>query len=84
MKREELLKALGLSSEEFHDLLGKFNSFLNSLNKNQQEVMRRSLPTIGQALHALRPDVSEKDLEEFFRDEQENMPVTVLFWRQTL
>jgi hypothetical protein len=85
MNREELLKALGLSDQEFRELLEKFNAFLSSLNKNQQAVVRRSLPTIGQALHALRPDVTEADLEEFFRpDDEQNVPVTVLFWRQHL
>jgi division protein CdvB (Snf7/Vps24/ESCRT-III family) len=83
MNREELLKALGLSDQEFRELLDKFNVFLSSLDKNQQAVVRRSLPTIGQALHALKPDVTAADLEEFFRsDDDQDIPVTVLFWRQ--
>lgn len=79
MNREELLKALGLSSEEFHDLLKKFDAFFSSLNKNQQVIVRRSLPTVAQALSALRPDVSEAELEKFFASDDLKPPMC-FFW----
>ena len=80
MNREELLDALGLSSEEFHDLLKKFDAFFSSLDKNQQVVVKRSLPTVAQALAALKPDVSEAELQKFFASDDLETPICFLFW----
>jgi hypothetical protein len=80
MTQEELLKALGLSAAEFRDLQDKFDRFFRSLNKPQQAVIKRSLPTIAESLAALKPDITEGELEKFFQGPEDTAPVVAYFW----
>lgn len=80
MTQAELLKELGLTAEEFRDLQRKFDAFFSSLNKPQQAVIKQSLPTVAQSLAALRPDVSERELEEFFHGPEDTAPIVAYFW----
>jgi hypothetical protein len=81
MTQEELLKAIGLSAAELRDLQDKFHTFFSSLNKHQQAVVKRSLPTIAQSLAALRPDVTERELEKFFQGPEDTPPIAGYFWK---
>jgi hypothetical protein len=81
MTQEELLKAIGLSADELRDLQAKFDAFFSSLNKHQQAVVKRSLPTIAESLQALRPDVTERELEEFFKGPGDKAPIVAYFWK---
>lgn len=67
MNRDQMLAALGLSGEQLRDLLNKFCTFLASLEERQQAVVRRSLPTITEALAAFGPEVTEADLLKLFK-----------------
>lgn len=80
MNRDELLKELGLSGEEFQDLLRKFDAFLASLDENQQAVVKRSLPTIADALKVLGPGVNEAELLKAFGCDRHYPPVKCIFW----
>jgi len=81
MNREELLKELGLSSKQFDDLLQKFNAFFASLDKDQQAVVKRSLPTAADALASLGPGANEADLQNLFAGEGQRPPVAAfIFW----
>jgi hypothetical protein len=79
MNREELLHELGLSSVQLEDLLRKFRALLTSLDERQQTVVRRSLPTMAEALTALGTDVTPDDLQKLFRHDSNETPVMFYF-----
>lgn len=62
MTHEEMLKQLGLTDEQFHDLLQKYNNFLKSLDADQLAVMKSSEPPMAQAAASFGPGVSEAEL----------------------
>lgn len=80
MNRQEFLKELGLSQEEFQDLSQKFNAFFASLDKNQQAVVSRSLPSTADVLAALGPGANAADLQNLFAGEKHNQPMCIFFW----
>jgi hypothetical protein len=45
MNRQEMLQQMGLSEEDFADLVNKTTSFRNSLNPAQRAVFDKALPT---------------------------------------
>jgi hypothetical protein len=63
MTKQEFLEGLGLSSEEFRDLMQKFGDFVESLNEAQQGVVRRSMPTVAETSRSFGPKMTPKDLE---------------------
>jgi hypothetical protein len=65
MDRDEMLEKLGVSYEEFRDLLAKLSRLYASLNHRQQVVVRCSMPTLVEAAATFGPDVSAADLERF-------------------
>ncbi len=79
MSRDELLKALGLSSDELNDLLKKLRDFLDSLNAAQRTVIERSLPVIKEALTAFGPNVTEAELLALFKGDIHHPPVICIF-----
>ncbi len=83
MNREEFLKELGLSQEKFQDLLQKFDAFFASLDKNQQAVVSRSLPSTADVLSALGPSANAADLQNLFAGEKNNLPMCIFFWTRT-
>ena len=64
MTHEEFLYQLGLSREEFRDLLQKFSYFLGTLNEAQKDAVRRSNPTIAEAARSFGPEVTPEELEK--------------------
>lgn len=64
MTHKEMLKRMGLTEEEFRDLLTKFRHFYDLLNANQKAVVTRSLPTLEAAARSFGPDVSVEDMQE--------------------
>ncbi len=64
MTEQEFLDQLGLSREEFRDLLQKFRVFLETLNESQKDTVRRSNPTIAEAARSFRPEMTPVELEE--------------------
>jgi len=62
--KHEFLDQLGLSSEEFRDLLQKFSSFLGTLNEAQRDAVRRSNPSIAEAARTFGPEVTPAELEK--------------------
>ena len=60
MTRQEFLGEVGLSNDEFRDLIQKFVSFLEPLNEAQRDAIHRSLPTIAEAARSLGPDVTQE------------------------
>jgi hypothetical protein len=64
MTRDEMLKRMKLTDEEFKDLIHKFRNFNNSLNEHQREVVTRSLPTVAVAAKSFGPDVTAGELEK--------------------
>lgn len=63
---QEILKQIRLSLDETKDLLRKFNSFIRSLNEQQQRAFMRNQPSMEQGAKTLR-DVSASELEAFLR-----------------
>jgi hypothetical protein len=70
MTREQLLKELGLSSRELRDLMKRFGDFVASLKKNQQAVVKRSLPTLSEATALSKSDVKPEELQRLFEEDQ--------------
>jgi len=68
MTRQEFLGEVGLSNDEFRDLIQKFVSFLEPLNEAQRDAIHRSLPTIAEAARSLGPDVTQERLGEVLKE----------------
>ena len=67
MGREELLKKLQLEDEELKHLLRHFGQFLHDLNNDaERKVVKRTLPTLCEALAWLGSGVTEAELRELF------------------
>lgn len=78
MTRRELLDQLGLTSDEFRDLMQKFVYFLEPMNEAQQDAVRRSMPTIAEAARSFGPRVNEEQLGEILREILRDIDVMVL------
>ncbi len=75
MNQEEMLKELGLSREEFNDLLAKFRTFMASLDERQHATVRRSLPDMAEALASFGGDATPDDLRKLFEEESGRPPI---------
>jgi len=78
MTKREFLHELGLSSEEFRDLIQKFVYFLEPMNEAQRDAVRRSMPTITEAASSFGPDVSQERLGEILGEILEGIDFVVL------
>ena len=79
MNREEMLKKLGVSSEELDDFVRKYHHFLSTLDARQRDLITRSLPTVHQAMKAFGPDVKEDELVKLFHGGKEIPIVACMF-----
>jgi hypothetical protein len=75
MNRDEMLKHLGVTAPELADFLRKFSAFLSTLDKAEQAMMHRALPTLHQIHKAFGPDVSADELLHLFGGDSEHPPV---------
>jgi|HubBroStandDraft_6_1064221.scaffolds.fasta_scaffold1012630_1 hypothetical protein len=67
MDQDELVKRLHLKEKaQLDDLLKKFREFLSRLDEDQLKVVRRSLPSLWEALAWLGPHATEAELRELF------------------
>ncbi len=66
MNREQMLAQLGLTSDEFTDLLQKYETFVNSLNESQKTVLAQSIPSLDAAAASFGGNVTPSDLEGIF------------------
>ena len=64
MTHDEMLKKMHLTDGELRDLLRKFHSFFKSLDKQQQAVVKYSLPKLERAAKTFGPDVTPDNLED--------------------
>jgi hypothetical protein len=78
MTKREFLDQLGLSSQEFRDLMQKFVYFLEPLNEVQRDAVRRSMPTITEAASSFGPDITQERLGEILREILEGIDFVVL------
>ena len=78
MTKQEFLDRLGLSSEEFRDLMQKFVYFLEPLNEAQRDAVRRSMPTIAEAARSSGPNVTPEQLGEILIGILEGIEFVVL------
>ena len=76
MNRDDMLKQLGVSQEQFQDLLQKFQNFFNSLDSQQQQVVKTSMPNVKQAAAAFGPEVNEGHLLDLFQADAQRPPLT--------
>jgi len=67
MTRDEMLRRLGLTDLELREMLAKFRDFYVTLDHNQQDTIKRSLP-MAEALEAFGPEVTKESLLELFED----------------
>ncbi|MGA7459492.1 MAG: hypothetical protein WBW69_04660 [Candidatus Korobacteraceae bacterium] len=75
MNRDDMLKQLGVSMQQLEDLFQKFQAFFNSLDAQQQQVVKTSMPNVQQALAAFGPEVNEADLLDLFRADAQRPPL---------
>ncbi len=68
MTKEEFLKQVGLSNDEFRDLLQKFVSFRDSLNPAQKDAVQRSMPTLSEAAKSFEPNITTEQLSEILKE----------------
>ena len=78
MTKREFLDQLGLSNEEFRDLIRKFVHFLEPMNEAQRDAVRRSMPTIAEAAKSFGPDVTQDSLGEMLVEILEGIDFVVL------
>jgi len=71
MTRAEMLKSMGLTEDEFRQLLVKFGVFYASLRPNQRAVVNRALPSLRRAARSLGRDVASEDLREMLKSPAE-------------
>ncbi len=62
MTHGEMLKRMGLTEDEFTQLLMKFRVFYASLSPAQKAVVNRTLPTLRRAARSLGSGVTAPDL----------------------
>ena len=75
MNREDMLKQLGISHDQLQDLFQKFEAFLASLNPQQQQIVKFSLPTVKEAVEAFGGDATESDLMNLFQADPQRAPL---------
>jgi hypothetical protein len=75
MNRDDMLKQLGVSLQQLEDLFQKFQAFFNSLDAQQQQVVKTSMPTVQHALAAFGPEVNEADLLNLFKADAQRPPI---------
>jgi DNA-binding FrmR family transcriptional regulator len=71
MTREEMLKKMGLTSEELTDLMQQLAQLRASLNDAQRAVLDRSLPTHSAAATTFGADVTAGDLQKLLKADQQ-------------
>jgi hypothetical protein len=62
MTRQEMLDRIGLTDEEFKDLVHKFQAFHNSLNQPQRAAVKRTIPSAAAAAATFGSDVTPEHL----------------------
>ncbi len=77
MNPDEMLKELNLSRGELHELLAKFGAFLESLDERQRHAVRRSLPTLAEAVAAFGAEVDPAELLKLFEGDKVHLPVII-------
>ena len=75
MNREDMLAKLGVSHDQLQDLFRKFEGFFNSLDAQQQQVVKTSLPSVKEAADAFGPEASEADLLNLFQADEARPPL---------
>ena len=75
MKHEDMLKQLGVSHDQLQDLFRKFEAFFNSLDAQQQQVVKKSLPTVEEAVQAFGAEATQDDLLTLFKADVQRMPL---------
>jgi hypothetical protein len=77
MNPDEMLKALDLSQGQLHELLAKFSAFLELLDERQRHAVRRSLPTLAEAVAAFGAEVDPAELLKLFEGDKAHPPVMI-------
>jgi len=77
MNRDDMLKKLGVSQDQLQDLFRKFESFFNTLNPQQQKVVKASLPTVQEAVQAFGADATAADLMSLFQADEQHPPLAI-------
>jgi len=75
MNREDMLKQLGISHDQLQDLFQKFEAFFNSLDQQQQQVVKTSLPTVEEAVQAFGAEATQDDLLNLFKADVQRPPL---------
>ena len=63
MNRQQMLAKMGLSEDDFNDLVSKITNLRNSLNPAQKAAFDKSLPTSQQLARSFSSDCSAADVE---------------------
>jgi hypothetical protein len=71
MTREEMLKKMGLTHEEFKDYWQKLEKFHDSLNDRQRAVLERSLPRYSAAAKTFGAAINAEDLQKILKADQQ-------------
>jgi hypothetical protein len=69
-----MLKKLGLTIEEFRDLIQKLDTLNKSLNPAQRAVIERSFPTAAAAATTFGQDVTAAQLQSLLATDPTNEP----------
>ena len=75
MNREDMLAKLGVSQDQLQDLFRKFEAFFSSLDTQQQQVVKVSLPSVKEAVDAFGADATESDLLNLFQADEQRPPL---------
>jgi Ca2+-binding EF-hand superfamily protein len=72
MTRDEMLRKMGLTEEQFRNLRQSFGAFYAKLSPEEKKVVDRTLPSLRRAARSLGPDVTENDLRELLKRRPED------------
>lgn len=75
MTRSEMLTQLGLTDNDFNDLLTKFRSFYGNLNASQQAVVNRMMPKLKRTTAILGGTVTPAELKTFIASPPAPAPI---------
>ena len=67
MTDAQLLERMGLTEKELHEVLQKFNEFVEGLNPQERRYVLHGLKSAREAAAELDEDVTPERLEQFMR-----------------
>lgn len=83
MNRDEMLKEMGLSEQDFTDLVNKIANLRNSLNASQRAAFDKALPSSQNLARSLSDNCSPTDVESQLGEASGTKGVMCILWARS-